>query len=69
MQPDDDDRTSGTSGRPASAYDTGLTAPTGVAGLTDSETVVTGTSRDLPVDPATGQSWPKATPATTSGGI
>ena len=68
MTPDDDDRTSRPSGRPASAYGTNLTAPTGVAGVLDSETVVTGPTTGAPVDPVTGQSWPEGTPATTRGG-
>ena len=66
---DDDDRALGATGRSDSAYRNGMTAPTGVPGVTDSETVVTGTATDLPVDPVTGQSWPQGTPTTTSGGI
>ena len=69
MTPDDDDRASAASGRPVSAYGNGTTGTSGVAGVTDSETVVTGTATDLPVDPVTGQSWPQGTPATTRGGI
>ena len=62
---DDDERALAPSDRPASAYGTGTTGTTGVLG--DSELVVTGTSADAPVDPATGQSWPEATPASTRG--
>jgi len=62
---DDDERALAPSDRPASAYGTGTTGATGVLG--DSELVVTGTSADAPVDPATGQSWPEATPASTRG--
>ena len=70
---DDDDRASASSDRPALAYGTGTTGTAGLAGMGDSEvvvtdTVVTGTTADAPVDPVTGQSWPEGTPATTRGG-
>lgn len=76
---DDDDRAIASSDRPASAYGTGTatgtTATPGVPGVADSEvvvtdtqTIVTGTTAGAPVDPVTGQSWPEGTPATTRGG-